>query len=388
MKTMTGERGPLIQQSDSSPWKRTLNGSDEVSITMTKKDLKVTDPSWWTPLKGGLLVTLEIDGVDNPFMATLFEDDPEEDQETVTFTGSGINAMLDRRVVLNDDYFGSATSPSAATMKTIAKSTVSRKGMSLGTIMQEIVQVSIDKLGGQLPIKYGTPREAAAGLNERNYKGYNLSNIGTLKLLTELSNVINGPDFMFRPEWADSSHNFVVWVLYNGTAKQPSIHQTWSMDIDTTSPRGGVTDVQVKASRADYANRVYWTGAGEDAGTLIRGYQDTRQLSQGMPLVEYVGSTSDSENPALISKHAESYIKNNQYPLTQVTATLDTSDPRYRLDRWHVGDTAEVTVKGWLNIPDGTHTLRIISASGSVGSPIVSVEFAQEVNDGTEIQPQ
>lgn len=388
MKTMTGERGPLIQQSDSAPWKQTLNDTDEVTITMRKKDLKLVDRKWWTPLMGGLLVTLEIDGVDKPFMATLFEDDPEEDQELVTFTGSGINAMLDRRVVLNDDYFGSATKPSASIMKTIAKSTFSRKGMSLGTIMQEIVQASIDKLGGQLPIRYGSPREVTTGLNERNYKGYNLSNIGTLKLLTELSNVINGPDFMFRPEWADDTKNFVVWTLYHGTAKQPSIHQTWSMDIDTTSPRGGVTNVQVKASRANYANRAYWTGAGEDAGTLIRGYQDTRQLSQGMPLVEYVGSTSDSENPALISKHAESYAKNNRYPLTQVTATLDTSDPRYRLDRWHVGDTAEVTVKGWLNIPDGTHTLRIISASGSVGSPIVAVEFAQEVNDGTEIQPQ
>lgn len=385
LQTMTGLRGPMIQRGEGSPWTRDLNAADNVSVTMTKANLKGIDPEWWQPLRNGLLVTLVIDGVEEPFMAGVFMDAPEETQDTVTFSADGINAMLAGRTVLDGEFFNYDARLSVEQAKALSKSKVSRVGFSLGTIMQEIITLSIEKAGGFLPIRFGTPREAAPGLNQRNYHGWNLANIGSLKLLEELSQVINGPDFMFRPEWSPEDPNLVVWVLYNGTARQQAIHQTWTMSIDTTAPSAGVTNVNVKGSKASYANRAYWTGAGEDAGTLIRGYQDMAELEAGMPLVEYVGSTSDSENPDLIQTHAESHVKNNKYPLAQVSCDLNASDMRYRLDRWHVGDAAEVTVKGWLNIPDGTHTLRIISASGAVGSDIVSVEFALEVIDGQEV---
>lgn len=386
LRTMTGQRGPMIRQSDSSPWSKELNGQDGIQVTVLKKSLKTVEADWWAPLKGGLLVTLEFDGEEAPYLAGVFTDVPEEDEETATFSAEGINSMFARRVVLTEEYFNYDARLSAEQIKALSKSRVSRVGFSLGTIMQEIITLSIEKTGGFLPIRFGTPREVGAELNRRDsYHGWNLANIGTLKLIEELSNVINGPDFMFRPEWADDVHNLVVWTLYNGTAKQPTIHQDWYMSLDTTAPSQGVTNVRVKGSMADYANRAYWTGAGEDAGTLIRGYQDMTELSDGMPLVEYAGSTSDSENGDLIQSHAESHVRNNKYPRAQVSLDLNGADMRYRLDRWHVGDAAEVTIKGWLNMPDGTHTLRIISASGNVGSDIVSVEFAQEVNDGQEV---
>lgn len=385
LRTMTGQRGPLIQQSDSSPWSRELNGADLVTVTMLKSDLQGIPAEWWEPFMGGLLVTLEVDEGEEPFMATVFMDVPTETIESVTFTGDGINSLFERRLVLDEDYFTLKTTPSASDMRKLARSRVSRVGFSYGTIMQEIVKVSIDKVGGQLPIRFGTPRETGSGLRQRNYKGWNLSNIDTNKLLVELSEVINGPDFMFRPEWADKDHTLVVWTLYTGTHHQPTIHHVWTMSLDTTSPSSGATNVQVTGSKADYANRAYWTGAGEDEGTLIRAYQDVDELRRGVPLIEHVGSLSDSENASLVQNRATSHVRNNKYPRVQVSLEIDASDPRYRLDRWHVGDAAEVTVAGWLNIPDGTHMLRIIGASGSVGSDIVSIEFGQEVNDGSEI---
>lgn len=385
MQTMTGQRGPLIQQSESAPWSKTLNAADTVEVTLTKDQLKTISHEWWTPHKGGLLVTLEVEQGEQPFLACIITDLPSESEHAATFSGEGVNFLFEKRVSLDKDYFNYSSTLSASQVDALRKSRISRKGYSLGTIMQELVKHATQKVGGQLPVAFGTPTEIATGLNERNYKGWNLANIGANKLITELSNVINGPDFMFRPEWADDSKNFVVWALYHGTANQPTIHQTWSMNLDTTSEETGVTNPQVKASMADYANTAYWTGAGEDEGTLIRGYQDLAELRSGMPLVEYVGSTSDSENPDLLQSHARSHIHNNKYPRVQVSLDLDGSDDRYRLDRWHVGDSAEVTVKGWLNMPDGTHTLRIISATGHVGSNVVSVEFAEEVNDGTEV---
>lgn len=384
-RVMTGEVGQLLRQAEGGSWSISLNGIEDLSVTVLKEDLLKVNRDWWEEWKGGILVTFEseVNKVEIPLLANIITAPPAETQDTVTFSTQGLGALLEQRVVLAADYVGLSNTPTADEMKALAASTLSLKGRSLGTIMQDVVEYSTrKKIGGQLPIRYAVPREEASTLNERNYEGYNLSNNGTWKRLEELSAVINGPDFIFRPEWVEGDTNFIQWTLYHGTKSQPTIHQNWTMSIDTTAPKGPAGEIQVRSTFDKYANRVYWTGAGEGAGTLVRVAQDVNELKDYTPLIEYVGSTSESENGDLVQTHARSYLNNGRYRYTQVSVPVNVSTNQALLDNWHVGDAALVTVKGWLNLPDGTHLMRIISAKGTVGSPQVTIEFAEEVFHG------
>lgn len=377
---MTGQRGVEVKPAANSSWGIPLNGIEDLAVTVTKSDLAQIEASWWSPRSGGLLMTVETDDGEHPVAAGPFMDVPTETQDTATLSASGIGALLEGRVVLDQDYAPTGSTPTPAQMTALAKSKVALTGRSLGTIMQDVVTYATEKkVGGQLPITFGTPREQHSSYNERTYEGFNLANNEAWKRLTELSEVNNGPDFMFRPEWADADHTHIRWVLYTGTRSQPGIAQDWTMDIDTTAPRSVASNVTVKGDATTYANRVYWTGAGEGAGVIVRAAQDLSELADYTPLVEAVGSTSDSENPDLILTHARAALAAGAQPTVQVSLAVDASDPRSLIGRWHVGDLARVTVRGWLNLPDGTHQMRIISAKGTAGSPIVNLEFQPEV---------
>lgn len=298
--------------------------------------------------------------------------------DQVTLSVRGVGALLDRRVVPDRDYVHEGTEPSAAVMEALAASRVRLQGRSLGTIAQDVVGYATNKAGGQLPIRFGSPRETGARLNERTYEGWNLANNGAWKRLTELSNVINGPDFMFRPAWADEDRTRVEWVMVHGTAAQPVIHQEHRMVLDATARRAAITGVDVTTDAGELTNRVYWTGAGEGQGTLIRSAQSIDALAAGMPLLESVGSTSDTENPELVQAHARAALEAGAAPRVQYSGTINLADQRTAAGLWHVGDEAVLNLSDRVDVPDGERTVRIIAAKGSLGSDLVTLELEHE----------
>ena len=390
IRPITGEVGAELSIAADGKWQIDLNDIESFSVTATKRRLREIDRSWWKQWGGGVLITKTgLDGDEQPWLAGPVIDPPEEDRTEITLLCNGIGALLEKRTVLNKDYGPDGQTPSAETMKALAESHMLRSGMSLGTIAQEVVEVSTGvKMGGQLPIRYASPREVRSRLNVRDYEGFNLANNMTWKRLTELSNVINGPDIMFRPEWRDKERTHIVWAMYHGTARQPAIEQKWEMSLDTTAPRGPVSSVKVTHDGTDVTNRVYWTGAGEDQGTLIRMVQDTSRMVDYMPLLETVGSTSDSANPDLILTHAKARLAQGGKPLTQLTLTVDGDDERTEIGHWHVGDLAAVTLGDeWLTLPRGTTRQRLISASGNFVTSEVKMEFQEDATLYQEEDP-
>ena len=374
IRTMTGEVGALLDGATGT-WSDPLNGYGDLKVVVSRARLAEVERSWWAPWSGGLLVTRTTPHGEQPVYAGPITAPPEEAVDTVTLTAKGLGAILERREVLARDFAGLDPVPSGEAMSELARSVVPLTGRSLGTIMQDIVTLSTRaKVGGQLPIRFASPREVASTLNQRTYLGHNLANISCWKLLTELSEVINGPDFHLRAEWAAEDRSLIRWALHHGTAAQPTIAQDWVLDIDTTAPKSVASGVSVKADAKDYANRVYWTGAGEGEGVIVRVAQAPARLATYEPLLESVGSTSDSDNPDLIQEHAAAALAAGGTTV-QVSLSVDSEDVRAQMGLWRVGDLARVTVAGWLNIPDGTHLLRIISASGTSGDPLVALEF-------------
>lgn len=379
VRTMTGQLGARLDLAAGGSWSIPAVGIEEWSVTVSKAQLRGIDPAWWGTWRASVLVSWEAsDGGLVPWVMGPIVQPPSETLETATLTCRGLGALLDRRITLSADY--GAPGELYNDMDRLTHSGVTRTGRSLGSIAQDIVELSTDrKLGGFLPIRYGSPREHSTLLNERTYPGYNLANNGTWKLLTELSEVIGGPDIAFRPAWADAGQTLVEWVMVHGTSKQPSIEQGWTMDLDTTSSQSPVASVDAATDVSGLANRVYWTGAGEGAGILVRMAQDVDALQDYRPLLEAVGSTSDSENPALIQAHANAALARGARPLQQITVTVNGADPRAEIGRWHSGDTARVTIgDDWLTVEPGTRPLKIIAAKGDWSSSMVSLEF-QEV---------
>lgn len=372
VQTMTGQRGKRLDIAADGSWMVPINGIEDWTVKVAKDELRSLDPLWWSSWRTSVLVCwVKADGTEVPWIMGPVTQPPAEDRHTAVLTCKGLGALLERRVVLARDY---------TDMAALAKSAMAPRGMSLGTIAQEVVRSSTTaKLGGWLPISYGSPRETGSGLNERTYEGWNLANNGTFKRLTELSEVRNGPDIAFRPAWADEARTRVQWVMMHGTRAQPAIAQDWTMDLDTTSATSPVANVGVTTDASTLNSRVYWTGAGEGAGTLIRMAQDEARLTDHMPLLEVVGSTSDSDNPALIQEHADAALATGGGALQQLTVTIDGSDSRCEIGRWRVGDTAQVTIgTDWLTVRPGARPMKIIAAKGTWSSTMIDLEF-QEV---------
>ena len=376
VRTMDGRLGAQLDMASEGSWSIPINGIEDFSVTVSKAQLRRLERAWWENMRTSVVVSwVGDDGVPVPWVAGPIIGPPSEGRDTATLSCRGIGAVLEKRVVLDLEPAESPTD----TQRALATSVVRLRGMSLGTIAQEVVKRATGlKVGGYLPIAFGSPRETGAGLNERHYEGFNLANNGAWKRLTELTRVKGGPDIAFRPRWS-SEPGFLEWVMLHGTRAQPTIAQEWTMDVDTTSRLSPVADVAVSTDAGRLSNRVYWTGAGEGAGTLIRVVQDTSRLDGQMPLLEVVGATSDSESGTLVLQHARAELAAGRAPVTQITVTIDGSDPRCEIGRWRVGDAARLTMgSDWLTVPAGTSPKRIIAAKGSWDSPMVDIEFQDD----------
>ncbi|MED6116905.1 hypothetical protein PIB30_104675, partial [Stylosanthes scabra] len=227
------------------------------NIKVRKSDLARWSTEWWAPWSGGvLLVHHGPDGVDRPIAAGPITGWSAETAEDLTLDWKGIREILAHRVIAQDLKFS---------------------GVSLGTIAWRVVHdMSEIKPGGGLPIVHGSPEETVTddADHQRTYESWNLANNGIDKRLTEISEVIGGPDIMFRPQWANDEHTGVVWAMVHGTEGRPRIAQTWTADMDTTAPRAGLSDLSVKSEASHIVTRVWATGSGEGAGVARTYVQD------------------------------------------------------------------------------------------------------------------
>ena len=371
---MDGARGARLDLAAEGSWEIPLNGIESFSVTVGKDQVRRLDPLWWSPYRTSVAVSWQReDGSLDAWIAGPIIGPPTETRATATFECRGIGAILERRVLTAQEPISLST---AAQVEMMTKR-LRYAGMSLGTIGQEVVKRGMAKVGGTLPITFGSPREQGSTLNERTYEGHNLANNGVWKRLTELSGVRNGPDIAFRPRW--NAEGWLEWVMVHGTRAQPQIAQDWTMDLDTTSSRSPVASVDVTTDASRLASRVYWTGAGEGAATMVRVAEDRARLHDQMPILETVGSTSDSANRDLIREHAIAALAASRDVVTQISMRVDGSDQRCEIGRWRVGDAARVTLGNeWLTVPAGTSPKRIISAKGSWSSAMVDLEFQDD----------
>lgn len=359
IRTITGEKGARIEPTALS-WSIELNKTESCSLTVKAKDLAKVDPAWWYPDAGGILLTYQDPfGRNLPIVAGPIQGWPTDKGDEVSFDFAGIRDVLKSRNITRDKKY---------------------RGLSLGSIAWRIVEETMsEKPGGLLPIVHGSPDQEFTddADHQRTYEQWNLANNNVDKRLTELSEVINGPDIMFRPEWVDETQQRIQWSMVHGTEKRPPIIQTWTPDFDLTGPNPSITDPQVTSDASMLANRVWVTGSGEGESVARQYADDLTSLSKWMPFRERVLSDSDQGNDEKLLAKARGEIAASQRIVQQVSFSTRADSKKYPLGSFHVGDTGMVNISGFLTFPSGRWPMRLLKLSGNLDEK-VNLEFQED----------
>lgn len=346
-QTTTGMIGPRLQF-ESMDWSMELNGTEEISMRLRKSELPKVDLKYWlSPWWAGVVIFWN----DVPVVAGPIITRPSESFDFVTIGCGGMRSILAKRLVAWDE--------ARSGWILFNKSSIGFNGLSLGTIAKRVVEFVQNKTGAKLPITYALPD--MVGNHERNYKGFNVSNISADDVLTKLSNVINGPDIMFKPRLLKP--DVLTFDLWTGTDVQPRIYQKNTPVWDTTAPSGFVSNMNVVTTGTYQTNRVYASGAGQDEGTLIKVATDERPLQRQYPLLETTISQGSSEDPNVVLGHARAELEANVESLMEIQLTVRADGP-IPLGQFWPGDLVEVYAKGWLALDDGMTQMRLLSITG------------------------
>lgn len=385
--TMLGQLGRALPMDRSSGTvKMTLNGHDEIKIVTPTSSLQGIGRQWRSVRSGCLVVTYtDAVGVERIVSAGPICKPVAQDRRkgTVTIEAKGPTWLLEDRIVLAEDY----QPQSSGGVGQLRTSVVGMTDRSFRAIISRILRHTVtEKRQGFLPL--ALPSEHERGDHDRTYDGYNVANNGAWKRISEITEVIGGPDVQFRPYWRDEERTRFGWEVVVGTDAQQTLPQDREINWDSSTPGGPVASIEVTSSADTVAHRVYATGAGEGS-TVAMSMAEFTEIPEYMPLVEAVISDSDEEQDAedgsskLLTSKAQAALLNNA--IDQISLDVWASPKDWPIGSWWCGEQARVTTKGWLDVPDGEHKLRIIAASYDIGQDVVSIE-TQEDYFGEDLQ--
>lgn len=373
--TRSGQIGPGLDPVSGS-WEIVLNGIESVTMTVRKRDLAGIERRWYSPWWGGVLLSFSDGAVETPVIAGPITGWGTENENSLQIKAKGLREIY-RRLVLEED--------------------LSPRDVSLGEIMWQLAKAPASKPGGGLPVVDGCPDPHGRG-HQRSYEAWNLANTGLDKLMSELSNVIGGPDVMFRPRVQKGDPRFLEWVVEHGTHLSPRIETGPIHDFDTTAVRAAVQEITVTTDASALVSRVWATGSGEGEGTRIARAEDLSLVKAGFPFLETVisnpGTTTApaaaasgeagvrqevpaGEELAKLAGLAQGELAARVDAVDQITVKVPVDHPTRGVDRLRVGDAAHVTVAGWLAVPDGTLRTRVVKLGGDL-TGMMTVDFQED----------
>lgn len=354
-QTTTGQIGPQVEV-EAATWSVSLNGNESAKIDLKKSSLPAVDFRYWlAPWWAGVLFMWN----DVPVFAGPIIGRPTENFRTVSIDCGGYRNILARRLLVEemDDWTN------------ISKTQVKYRGMALGTIAKQIVQLALRKSGGSLPVSY--PVADMPGPDDedhmRTFNGFDVANLNVDDVLTKLSNVTAGPDVMFRPRMLEPSR--ITMDFWTGIEGNHRIPQAFTPIWDTTAEASSVSDMQMIVTGSYKTNRVYASGAGSDQGTLIRVASNLDSVVEGFPLLETTYPSGDSTDPSVVQAHANGALNANDHELQEIQMTVR-ADGAFPLGTFFPGDLVQIVIAGWVSLPDGVHNARLLNFNGNMTNDV------------------
>lgn len=237
---------------------------------------------------------------------------------------------------------------------------------TLRQIAKEMVQGDLARTGHSLPIVF--PADDPPSTHERNYPGYDLAFVG--ERLSQLTQVIDGPEVEFRPRFVDNTQRKIEWEMRIGSPRlgQLGYPHVWDYGQALQS-----VDHDRDGSNVTFGH--FERGGGTERG-LLTAYQDdkTKVNLAGYPWpdVETAGSssTSDSDTVNLQAKANGVIATYSQANVTwSATVRMDGTDGQGNptasptIDVVSAGDTGYFRMDGHRRIKAGSYGRRLLGAS-------------------------
>ena len=407
VETKTGRIGPQIPLLAGSTVTVELNKAGTWTVVTDGGWLDTVPLRWWYPWASSVLICHRAphDTGWQPWMLGPATEMPAagmtgRDGETgqpVTLTGKGMRAMLARRIIT-----GPADWRPPDPTWDLQHTSIRYTGMSLGTIADRIIDLAVKRVAGDLPIRYRADlQQTGIGSDDghaRQYDACNLGNNGVDKRLSELSDVIAGPDIMLRPgaDWGDDKQPAYAWVtVVHGIESQPQIPQVRFPVWDATRPAGPVLSAEVTVDSSQMWTRRWATGDGQDADILMDVRQADRMLQDGMPLMEDVHSFSSVTAHPTLLQHVDALVAAGQAPTVQWTVHVDCQRPDTAPGMWQVGDRVRAImppVRAYARYDEASRqapyppapvdtTMTTIAAKCSLDSETMTVDMQEDASN-------
>lgn len=386
-QTVTGQLGPRIEPSQLD-WDIEVNGTENLSMTLSKSEIPKFSSNtpflepWW----GGVALLWN----NTPIVAGPIVTRPVEDFFTLRVNAKGIRSLLARRQAVQDMQNWanlsnkdirknwSTDGPESLTTPDPAKSKFREK--TYASLARMAVEISLKKNGGQLPItfpvpitKFTDPAKHPDGTvfkehekpHYRRWAGYQGMSINVDAVLTELSELDNGPDILFIPKLNGSR---IYWEMITGKNDSfPEFVGDHEPIWDTTVHNGTISNLTLQYSGSKQTNRAFAIGGGSDGAQPMAMAQDKSKIVAGYPLLESFESFTQFTEKAstTIKSKANELLRADDKPRHQLTGTVRVEGPPEVGTFWP-GHYGQLITQGWYGLSNGTVRAKILSMSGDL----------------------
>ena len=269
--------------------------------------------------------------------------------------------LLDHRYLVREGRYGAGANGTST--DTIRLTNLSYRG-----IASEIGWLCTDaKPSGALPIDWTYRGEA--GSRTREYAAWDIQNNGCRKLLTDLSNILNGPDMQFRPYLPDQSH--VRFAFLAGSDSEIYLGQKEVHSLGYAPYAGALDELTVDHLGA--VHRVYASGAGTDAAQITAFAEDRTLLrapryqlaSAGIHVFGLRHGGSRGAQSACGWR-----ARCQRRPLMQITASVHAADideggaQSFPIGDIWPGERVDLDIRDYPPLPDGVYRTRLMRMSG------------------------
>lgn len=367
VETVTGD--VLDEVEPDYSWSAALNEAETIKYTAEVEDPDEYERDWRnlaTSWKHSIIIEEGGRLMGGPIIPHTYEPGG-----PLEFTSRGMRHMMARRRVLPRRAYEQGTIVLPDGRPDPACDTV-LEGLDLGSIGRALIEQAMLCPGGALPISLHAPR---AGTRTKTYRGSEMKKID--EALAQLSDVIGGPDFDFRPYWEVETRK-VAWRFVSGTEERPrlasSSEHVWEVSADWSpmSDIGVETDPTAMGSAS-------WALAGRGDDSVLCGYSwDVSLIDAGFPLMDIVDTSHGNvtEQDTLDGYAAAGTMRGREIPEFWDFSALATESPR--LAEYWTGDFCRLNVDHGAYIPAQSVRRRILALSGAAGSDWVKITTGRD----------